>query len=147
MEAQDLKNIICGVGLKYESRAYPGVSVSTVHEDTPAYKAGMRDGDVLLQKREPGGDWRPVNSFRSFKTLGGAVGSAIELRYRDTNGDIREHTLVRSPYTGTARDIFPHELPEQCGAVLSHAEEPASGLPPHLNRAGAGVNGQERQRG
>ena len=55
--------------------------VGLIWEGSPPYKAGMRQGDVILQI-----DQRPINSFADFQRFGFIKGERHRFRLRDQQG-------------------------------------------------------------
>ena len=55
--------------------------VGLIWEGSPSYKAGMRQGDVILQI-----DQRPINSFADFQRFGFIKGERHRFRLRDQQG-------------------------------------------------------------
>ena len=67
----------CVAFVPYKGQAVVGL----IWEGSPPYKAGMRQGDVILQI-----DQRPINSFADFQRFGFIKGERHRFRLRDQQG-------------------------------------------------------------
>ena len=83
--------------------------VGLIWEGSPPYKAGMRQGDVILQI-----DQRPINSFADFQRFGFIKGERHRFRLRDQQGveknlNISTSKPLNSPLDAKRRS-FPSKL-------------------------------------
>ncbi len=125
---------ICGIGTKYIGPTHDGVEVQPVHQNTIAYEAGIKHGDVIVGARETGQDhFSPVRTMEDFLALRGLLGSTVDLEVRDfQTGEIKPMHLTRRPYMINNPDalITPTDLErESCGPAVTQQDAPQHGLP------------------
>jgi serine protease Do len=93
-----------------------GVLVARVEEDTPADKAGLKKGDIILEF-----DGQPVENADKFRIIvaNSKIGKTIDIKIlRDGKELIKKATLVSYPETSTAQALQKEETKEWLGIVV-----------------------------
>jgi carboxyl-terminal processing protease len=82
-----------GVGIQIQLDDDQSLKVVTPIEDTPAYKAGIKPGDIITKIN--GKSAKHISLNQAVKTIQGPQGSYVALTVRSHNGDEKEYNLQR----------------------------------------------------
>jgi carboxyl-terminal processing protease len=82
-----------GVGIQIQSDEEGNLQVVSPLEDTPAYKAGIKAGDIITQIN--GKNAKGISLDRAVKTITGAPGSPVTLTIRAANGTVKDYIVTR----------------------------------------------------
>lgn len=138
---------LCGIGANGRTGSvYSGMYIAPFHADTPAAKAGIKEGDLLVAAREDGGDWFAVYDASTFNKIRGLPGTTIHLRLQDTTGNLREVSIqrdfvVRDPGAPIDRVLNPQDcqlLSEMRDADSIQPPPSIAGALPHTPSFGRG---------
>ncbi len=126
--------ILCGIGTRSTDEHIPhGKTMIPLHADTPAARAGIKAGDILLAAREENGEWYNVFDLDSFNRVRGPIGTTVHLRVLTTTGEEKEFAIRRAPVSDSpdARPAL-SDLPNYCGAIYSEMNSDTLLSPPQI---------------
>jgi carboxyl-terminal processing protease len=86
-----------GVGIQIQSDPDGSLKVVSPLEDTPAFKAGIKPGDVIT--RIDGKNAKGISTYQAVKSITGPAGTTVMLTIRSTDGKVREYTITRNTIT------------------------------------------------
>lgn len=82
-----------GVGIQIQSDEEGGLKVVSPLEDSPAYKAGIKAGDVVTHIN--GKNAKGITTNQAVKSITGPKGTTVVLTVASPNGKVKEHTIKR----------------------------------------------------
>jgi len=82
-----------GVGIQIQSDEDGSLKVVSPLEDSPAYKAGIKAGDVVT--RIEGKNAKGISLNQAVKTITGPKGSRVTLTVRSPDGKVKDYTIRR----------------------------------------------------
>jgi carboxyl-terminal processing protease len=82
-----------GVGIQIQSDEDGGLRVVSPLEDTPAYRAGIKAGDIITHI--DGRNAKGITLNQAVRTITGPVGTPVTLSIRNPDGNTRDYTIVR----------------------------------------------------
>ncbi len=82
-----------GVGIQIQTDPDGSLKVVSPLEDSPAYKAGIKAGDVIT--RINGDSAKGITINQAVKTITGVEGTPVVLTIRSPDATVRDYTLIR----------------------------------------------------
>src|SRR5262249_10241296 len=82
-----------GVGIQIQSDEDGSLKVATPLEDSPAYKAGIKSGDIITHI--DGKNAKGITLNQAVKTITGAKGSRVTLTVRSPDGKTKDYNIRR----------------------------------------------------
>jgi carboxyl-terminal processing protease len=82
-----------GVGIQIQSDEDGSLKVISPLEDTPAYKAGIKAGDVITHIN--GKNAKGITTSQAVRTITGERGTKVKLTVRSPDGTSKEYEIVR----------------------------------------------------
>jgi carboxyl-terminal processing protease len=82
-----------GVGIQIESDEDGSLKVASPLEDTPAYKAGIKAGDIIA--KIDGKTAKGISLNQAVRSITGRSGTPVVLTVRSANGTTKDYTIIR----------------------------------------------------
>ncbi len=82
-----------GVGIQIQSDEDGSLKVATPLEDSPAYKAGIKSGDIVTHIN--GKNAKGITLNQAVKTITGARGTRVTLTVRSPDGKVKDYDIRR----------------------------------------------------
>jgi carboxyl-terminal processing protease len=82
-----------GVGIEIESAPDGSLRVASPLEDTPAYKSGIRAGDIIT--KIDGKNAHGISLTQAVKTITGPAHTSVMLTIRSPDGTVKNHNIER----------------------------------------------------
>ncbi len=82
-----------GVGIQIQNDDQQNLKVASPLEDTPAYRAGIKAGDIITHIN--GKNAKGISLDRAVKTITGPPGTTVTLTIRATDGTVKDYIVTR----------------------------------------------------
>ncbi|MGA2229946.1 MAG: S41 family peptidase [Tepidisphaeraceae bacterium] len=103
---QQTQGEFSGVGIEIENDPAGGVRVVSPLEDSPAYRAGIKAGDMII--RIDGKNARGITTKEAVKTITGPPHTNVELSVRSLNGIEHTFTIERQTINAVSVKGYQH---------------------------------------